>query len=123
MVTAYSGAELKGARYRVQNTGRKITGRWRHAGRLVQFWPNIMQRQMKMDLVTLLSLKLTANLVGSDEHGNRYYEERKARAGKPPRRYVRYNGVAEGVQGAGGLAWLAASHRGYSTTCRWLSQT
>ena len=32
-----------------------------------------------MDLVTLLSLKLTANLVGSDEHGNRYYEERKAR--------------------------------------------
>ena len=48
-----------------------------------------------MDLVTLLSLKLTANLVGSDEYGNRYYEERKARVGKPPRRYVRYNGVDE----------------------------
>ena len=48
-----------------------------------------------MDLVTLLLLKLTANLVGRDEHGNRYYEERKARTGKPPRRYVRYNGIAE----------------------------
>ena len=50
---------------------------------------------MKMDLVTLLSLKLTTNLVGSDEHGNRYYEERKARVGKSPRRFVRYNGIAE----------------------------
>jgi hypothetical protein len=115
MVTAYSGAELNGAKYRVQNTGRKITGRWRHAGRLVQFRPNIMQRQMKMDLVTLLSLKLTANLVGSDEHGNRYYEERKARAGKPPRRYVRYNGIAEAFKGARRVAWLAASHRGHAT--------
>ncbi|MEK9924694.1 MAG: NADH-ubiquinone oxidoreductase subunit NDUFA12 family protein, partial [Alphaproteobacteria bacterium] len=48
-----------------------------------------------MDLVTLLSLKLKSRYVGCDEHGNRYYEERKARPGKPPRRYVRYNGVVE----------------------------
>jgi len=48
-----------------------------------------------MDIVTLLSLKLKSRYVGCDEHGNRYYEERKARPGKPPRRYVRYNGVVE----------------------------
>ena len=48
-----------------------------------------------MDMVTLISLKLTANEVGSDIFGNRYYEERRARKGKPPRRYVRYNGMAE----------------------------
>ena len=48
-----------------------------------------------MDIVTLLMLKLTAREVGGDEHGNRYFEERKARPGKPPRRYVRYNGIPE----------------------------
>jgi NADH:ubiquinone oxidoreductase subunit len=48
-----------------------------------------------MDFVTLMMLKLTANEIGTDQFGNRYYEERRARAGKPPRRYVRYNGIAE----------------------------
>ena len=48
-----------------------------------------------MDLVTLMTLKLTARQVGTDRFGNRYYEERRARRGKPPRRYVRYNGMAE----------------------------
>jgi len=48
-----------------------------------------------MDLVTLMTLKLTAQQVGTDQFGNRYYEERRARPGKPPRRYVRYNGIAE----------------------------
>ena len=48
-----------------------------------------------MDLVTLMTLKLTAFEVGSDQFGNRYYEERRARFGKLPRRYVRYNGIAE----------------------------
>ena len=48
-----------------------------------------------MDLITLITVKLTAIEVGSDSFGNRYYEERKARPVKPPRRYVRYNGVAE----------------------------
>jgi len=48
-----------------------------------------------MDLVTLMTLKLTALQVGTDQFGNRYYEERRARPGKPPRRYVRYNGIAE----------------------------
>jgi len=42
-----------------------------------------------MDLVTLITVKLTANEVGRDAFGNRYYEERQARRGKPPRRYVR----------------------------------
>ena len=48
-----------------------------------------------MDLVTLMTLKLTARQVGADRFGNRYYEERRARRGKPPRRYVRYKGIAE----------------------------
>ena len=48
-----------------------------------------------MDFVTLMTLKLTATEVGTDQFGNRYYEERRPRAGKPPRRYVRYNGIAE----------------------------
>ena len=48
-----------------------------------------------MDLVTLITLKLTAQKIGTDRFGNRYYEERRARRGKPARRYVRYNGIAE----------------------------
>ena len=48
-----------------------------------------------MDLVTRLHLYFKARLVGADNFGNRYYEERKARPGKPPRRYVRYNGLVE----------------------------
>ena len=48
-----------------------------------------------MDLVTLITVKLTSSEVGVDSFGNRYYEERKPRPGKPPRRYVQYKGVAE----------------------------
>jgi NADH:ubiquinone oxidoreductase subunit len=48
-----------------------------------------------MDFVTLMTLKLTATKIGTDQFGNRYYEERRSRAGKPARRYVRYNGIAE----------------------------
>ena len=48
-----------------------------------------------MDLVTLITVKLTATEVGSDSYGNRYYEERRARPGKAPRRYVRYTGIIE----------------------------
>ena len=48
-----------------------------------------------MDLVTLMTLKLTAQHVGTDQFGNRYYEERRVRRGKRPRRYVRYNGIVE----------------------------
>jgi NADH:ubiquinone oxidoreductase subunit len=48
-----------------------------------------------MDLVTLMTLKLSARQVGADRFGNRYYEERRARPERPPRRYVRYNGIAE----------------------------
>ena len=48
-----------------------------------------------MDLITLISVKLSSNEVGRDAFGNRYYEERRARPGKPPRRYVRYNGMTE----------------------------
>ena len=48
-----------------------------------------------MDLVTRLHLYFKARLVGADNFGNRYYEERKGRPGKPPRRYVRYNGLVE----------------------------
>ena len=48
-----------------------------------------------MDLITLISVKLSSDEVGRDAFGNRYYEERRARPGKPPRRYVRYNGITE----------------------------
>ena len=48
-----------------------------------------------MDIVTRIHIRFKTRLVGSDQFGNRYYEERKARPGKPPRRYVRYNGMVE----------------------------
>ena len=48
-----------------------------------------------MDLITLLTVKFTSFKVGSDAFGNQYYEERRARRGRPPRRYVRYNGMSE----------------------------
>ena len=48
-----------------------------------------------MDLVTLMTLKLTAQKVGTDQFGHRYYEERRARPRQPRRRYVRYSGIAE----------------------------
>ena len=48
-----------------------------------------------MDIVTRLHIRFKTRLVGSDDFGNRYYEERRARPGKPPRRYVRYNGMVE----------------------------
>ena len=48
-----------------------------------------------MDFVTRLHLHFKTRFIGTDEFGNRYYEERKARPGKPPRRYVRYNGMVE----------------------------
>ena len=48
-----------------------------------------------MDLITLLTVKFTSFKVGSDAFGNRYYEERRARRGRLPRRYVRYNGMSE----------------------------
>jgi NADH:ubiquinone oxidoreductase subunit len=56
------------------------------------------RRIISMDLVTLITLKLTAKEVGIDQFKNRYYEERRARSGKPPRRYVRYNGLSEATK-------------------------
>ena len=57
--------------------------------------PQSTEGRRSMDFVTLMTLKLTATEVGTDQFGNRYYEERRSRAGKPPRRYVRYNGIVE----------------------------
>ena len=37
-----------------------------------------------------------SKLVGEDEQGNKYYEERRPSRDGKPRRYVIYNGVAEG---------------------------
>ena len=48
-----------------------------------------------MDIVTRLHLHFKTRFIGTDEFGNRYYEERKARPGKPPRRYIRYKGMVE----------------------------
>ena len=41
-----------------------------------------IEGKRSMDFLTLMTLKLTANEIGTDQFGNRYYEERRARAGK-----------------------------------------
>jgi NADH:ubiquinone oxidoreductase subunit len=46
-------------------------------------------------LGALMDIKRRSNLVGSDEQGNRYFEERKASRDGRPRRYVVYDGLAE----------------------------
>ena len=48
-----------------------------------------------MDFVTRLFIRFHTRQIGSDAFGNTYHEEKKARANKPPRRYVRYNGIVE----------------------------
>lgn len=47
-------------------------------------------------LGALYDIGRRGTLVGKDEQGNRYYEERKASRDGKPRRYVVYNGVADG---------------------------
>lgn len=49
----------------------------------------------QMDIVTRIHVRMSADLVGTDDFGNRYYEERKRRKGKPRRRYVLYKGMVE----------------------------
>ena len=44
---------------------------------------------------TFFSTMFTGKPVGTDEQGNRYYEERSAAKGKKPRRWVIYNGMVE----------------------------
>ena len=48
-----------------------------------------------MDIITLFLIKLKARRIGRDIFGNSYYQERKARRGKLPRRYVLYKGTPE----------------------------
>ena len=48
-----------------------------------------------MDFFTRLHIRFKTRKVGSDVFGNTYHEEKKARPGKPPRRYVRYKGIVE----------------------------
>ena len=48
-----------------------------------------------MTLGTRLFTLLNGELVGADAAGNRYYTDRRARDGKPRRRWVIYNGPAE----------------------------
>lgn len=44
---------------------------------------------------TLWTVARQGALVGEDEQGNRYYEQRRPHAGRMKRRWVIYNGVAE----------------------------
>ena len=48
-----------------------------------------------MDILTRLLVRMNADLIGRDAFGNSYYQEYKARPGKPPRRYVLYKGMVE----------------------------
>ena len=48
-----------------------------------------------MNFLSKLSIRFTSTLVGTDVHGNRYYQSRKARNGRPGRRYVVFKGQVE----------------------------
>lgn len=48
-----------------------------------------------MSLGTRLFTWWRGELVGNDEHGNRYYREKKAIPGRRPRRWVVYEGAVE----------------------------
>ena len=48
-----------------------------------------------MTIGTYLFTLFKGRLVGSDEYGNRYYEERRAPKGRKARRWVRFKGVDE----------------------------
>ena len=48
-----------------------------------------------MDLSTRLFTIFRGRLVGTDSTGNRYYEQRKPRAGQRPRRWVDYANMEE----------------------------
>jgi len=48
-----------------------------------------------MNLGTWLFTKMRGELVGVDVEGNRYYQERRAVAGRRRRRWVMYNGEVE----------------------------
>jgi NADH:ubiquinone oxidoreductase subunit len=48
-----------------------------------------------MTIGTRLFTWLRGELVGSDDQGNRYFQEKKPVAGRKTRRWVMYNGVAE----------------------------
>lgn len=48
-----------------------------------------------MNFISKLSISLSCRAVGADLFGNRYFEARKARNGKPARRYVIFKGSVE----------------------------
>lgn len=48
-----------------------------------------------MSLLNRLCISLSGRLVGTDAAGNRYYEQRRPRAGVPARRWALYKGEAE----------------------------
>lgn len=48
-----------------------------------------------MTLISKIFIHLTAQFVGRDEFGNRYFESRRQRSGGRPRRYVLYRGSVE----------------------------
>lgn len=48
-----------------------------------------------MDIGTRLTIWWCAELIGEDEFGNRYYQDKKASGTGHKRRWVIYNGVAE----------------------------
>ena len=48
-----------------------------------------------MNFISKLSIRMTSRSVGADMFGNQYYEARKARNGKPTKRYVIFNGTVE----------------------------
>jgi NADH:ubiquinone oxidoreductase subunit len=51
-----------------------------------------------MNIGTRLFTSLCGRRIGADEHGNVYYEEKRARPGLRQRRWVAYAGVAEATK-------------------------
>ncbi len=47
-----------------------------------------------MDLISKIAIKISCNLVGTDEFGNQYFEAKKARYGQKKRSVI-YKGIAE----------------------------
>lgn len=55
----------------------------------------IQREQIGMIIGTLVHTWLHGRQVGTDQYGNRYYEEKKPKPGQRPRRWVLYKGALE----------------------------
>jgi len=74
----------------------------------------LFERVILMTLGTWLFTKLRGEVVGTDDQGNRYYQDKRVIAGRRRKRWVIYQGEVEAVACAARLARLAAPHDEYA---------